>query len=65
MSQATDVPFGWIVGGKWYGQCTDCGKIVRINKPIFGSLHVCLNDDERVQKHRARQEADFLLRNLK
>lgn len=36
-----DVPFGWVVGGKWYGRCANCGGVVRINKPIIGGLHFC------------------------
>jgi hypothetical protein len=30
-----------IVGDKMYRMCADCGKIVCINKTIFGSLHFC------------------------
>ena len=28
-------------GGKLYGLCPKCGKLVRINKPLLGSLHLC------------------------
>jgi len=29
------------IGNKIYGVCVDCGKIVRYNKPLFGSFHHC------------------------
>lgn len=35
--------------GKLYAVCPDCGQLVRINKPIIGSLHVCLSEEERRQ----------------
>ena len=28
-------------GNKLYAQCKECGSVVRINKPIIGSLHLC------------------------
>lgn len=28
-------------GNKCYGTCSYCGKLVQINKGMFGSLHVC------------------------
>ncbi len=27
--------------GKRYGMCQDCRKIIRLDKVIFGSIHVC------------------------
>lgn len=27
-------------------RCCYCGKVVRINKPLFGSMHVCLTEEE-------------------
>ncbi len=30
-----------IVEGKIYATCYGCGKFVRVNKPFFGSLHIC------------------------
>jgi hypothetical protein len=27
--------------------CHDCGKPVNVYKPLLGSLHVCLTDEER------------------
>lgn len=36
------IPNGtFIVGNKLMGQCAACGKIVRIDKPFLGSLHIC------------------------
>ncbi len=29
------------VGGKMYALCSTCGNIVRINKPLLGSVHLC------------------------
>ena len=38
------------IGGKIYGFCKYCGRMVRINKPIFGSFHFCLTEEERKEK---------------
>jgi hypothetical protein len=37
------------VNGKLYGVCDNCGEIVRINKPIIGSLHLCRSEEERAE----------------
>ncbi len=29
-----------------YGRCGRCGKVIRINKPLIGSLHFCEPDPE-------------------
>ena len=29
------------VGGKIYALCRQCGSMIRINKPLIGSLHIC------------------------
>lgn len=34
-------------GRKLYQRCGVCGGIVRINKPIVGSMHFCLTEEER------------------
>jgi len=31
----------WFIGKKIYGLCGKCDKVVRINKPLFGSFHLC------------------------
>ena len=36
------------VGNKLYAKCKECGSLVRINKPIFGSLHVCAEPDVKM-----------------
>lgn len=37
-----DLPYGlFIVGKKLFGVCTKCKSIVRVNKPIIGSYHIC------------------------
>lgn len=30
-----------IVGNKIYLTCAGCGKLVRVNKPLLGELHIC------------------------
>jgi murein DD-endopeptidase MepM/ murein hydrolase activator NlpD len=30
-----------VVGNGLYVVCPDCHELVRINKPIFGGLHLC------------------------
>lgn len=37
-----------IVGNKIYDVCGQCGQIVCINKTIFGSTHVCITDEEKL-----------------
>ena len=38
----TLLPAGtWVINGRWYGVCPDCGSTVRLNKPVIGSLHFC------------------------
>ncbi len=35
--------YGYVTpDGKIYLQCQKCKDVVRINKPIFGSIHVCI-----------------------
>lgn len=29
------------VGNKLYATCSDCGKVVCLNKMFFGSVHLC------------------------
>ena len=31
--------------GKIYVRCQSCGEMVRLNKPLIGSLHLCINDN--------------------
>lgn len=33
------------IGGKRYGMCRDCRKVVRLNKPLLGDLHLCLEEE--------------------
>ena len=51
-----------VTGGKIYETCGRCGKLVRLNKPIFGSLHVCgrgresrFDEQCRVDRRNARK----------
>lgn len=34
-----------VFAGKIYIACQKCHKVVRLNKPIFGALHVCAGGD--------------------
>jgi hypothetical protein len=36
-----------IIGGSLREVCPDCGEIVRIDKPVLGSLHICTLPQER------------------
>lgn len=31
----------YFINGKIYGLCANCKKIVRLDKPLFGDLHLC------------------------
>jgi len=40
------------VGNKLMGRCAECGQIVRIDKPILGSLHICTEEpDQHFERH--------------
>jgi hypothetical protein len=41
-------PYLFATGAKIYSVCAGCGEIVRMNKPIFGSIHVCATEQEQV-----------------
>lgn len=32
----------FVLNGKIYGICAGCEKLVRIDKPIIGSFHLCV-----------------------
>jgi len=34
------------VNGKRYGFCVGCNRIIRIDTPFFGDLHICAIDEE-------------------
>lgn len=36
-------------GPRHYGLCSRCGKLIRLNKPIIGSMHFCRVDEEERQ----------------
>ena len=36
-----------IVNGKIYGRCADCKDLVRVDKWLIGSLHLCVSVKER------------------
>ena len=35
-----------IIGNKIYDICSRCGKLICLNKRLFGSLHFCSTDEE-------------------
>lgn len=36
-----------IIGNRIYDVCRCCGKIICLNKFLFSSLHICINEEER------------------
>lgn len=34
-----------------WARCAACGQVVRINKPVIGSLHLCLTECEQRRSH--------------
>jgi len=36
-----------VIGNKVMARCAECGKIVRVDKPLFGSLHLCAPQEKR------------------
>lgn len=34
----------YFINGKIYGLCADCHQVVRMDKPILGSVHICVNN---------------------
>lgn len=34
------------LGTKIYDRCSDCGKVIQLNKFMFGSFHICLTEEE-------------------
>jgi len=53
------------VVGKIYKVCEDCGNVVQINKPIFGSLHICTTEEERLEhKEEIRKKVEYMKKEL-
>lgn len=50
-----------VTNGKIYDYCSDCGRLVRLNKPILGSLHICLTEEEKRYKRsvEAQKQAPY------
>lgn len=44
-----------VVGNGIYEKCCNCGSLVKINKWLFGSMHICLNEEELRLKRQAQQ----------
>jgi hypothetical protein len=45
------------VNGKLYGLCNACFRVVRVNKPFFGSMHRCLSAEERKRFNEEQERA--------
>ena len=43
----------FVVGNQLWAKCSNCEQLVRLNKPLLGSLHFCLTDAE-IAKTRKR-----------
>lgn len=37
------------IGNSLYDVCPRCAKLVRLNKPLLGGIHVCVTDEEEQQ----------------
>ncbi len=46
------------LNGKLYEVCGGCGDIIRLDKPLFGSVHVCATAEEQ-RKYAAQIAAKF------
>ena len=45
-----------LAGSGIYTRCEWCETLVRLNKPLFGSLHFCLTDEEKAEVVRRRRK---------
>lgn len=45
-----------VTAGKIYDRCIQCGKLVQLNKGMFGALHFCITNCERAGHHLATRE---------
>jgi hypothetical protein len=34
------------IAGKWWGVCARCLNLVRIDKPLIGSAHICVPPED-------------------
>ena len=41
-----------VAGNCIYDTCPICGKLVKLNKFIFGALHICLSDEEVTERRK-------------
>jgi len=54
-----ELPKGYfVVGNKLMTTCWYCQKVIQVDKPIFGSLHICLSTEEKneIDKQRRQNE---------
>lgn len=40
-----------ISGGRVFDTCARCGKLVQLNKPLVGGLHLCATDCQLAGRH--------------
>ena len=45
----------FVVGNKLMSVCGTCNKIIRVDKPVLGSLHICLSDEEIASRRETKQ----------
>lgn len=44
----SNVPEGYfVVGNKLYSKCYACGKMIRVDRFIFGSMHLCVEEPQQ------------------
>lgn len=46
-----------IAGNRIYEKCSECNRLVQINKRFFGTLHICLSPEEIARKREAERLA--------
>ena len=47
-----------------YERCSYCGSIVKLNKFLFGSMHICLTEEEQ-KRYGARYKKPLQLTDMK
>ena len=45
-----------VAGNKIYDVCQKCGELVKINKFLFGSMHLCVSDEVSMQRHLLKEQ---------
>ena len=56
--ETDNLPEGvFVAGNGLYAECGDCGKIVKLNKWLFGGLHNCVSTEKiaRTQEQKKKE----------